>query len=180
MKPDAEFKIRITNENVSIPELTIPTYSTGRRRVADVRQSQGRMEVAIQVDELGIDYYDYRLNGGEWELKEQKRICTLNGVLALNLAQVDILEEGTIEVAYRSESLGRRSSSWADELLSKDNQGKAELMKEAYKLMDGKFVLSGAPVRLRPAVPVNAQNSKEQNKAQHPTDGTPVPEKPKE
>lgn len=164
MKPDAEFKIRNTKENSSTPELSIPTYSTGRRRVVDVRQSQGRMEVAIQVDELGIDYYDYRLNGGEWELKGQKRICTLDGVLALNLAQVDILEEGIIEVAYRGESLGRRSSSWADELLSKENQGKAGLMKEAYKLKDGQFVLSGEPVRLRPAVPANTQNSEEQNR----------------
>jgi hypothetical protein len=179
-KPDAAFRIRPENENPSIPELSIPTYTTMRSRVVDIRQSESRMEVAIQVDELGIAYYDYKLENGKWILKGTKNVCALSGALAQALAQVDILDDGRVEVAYRSESLDRRSSSWADELLSKENQGKAGLMKEEYKLKDGQFVLSGEPVRLRPAVPVNAQNSEEQNKAQHPTDGTPVPEKPKE
>lgn len=164
MKPDAAFRIRNANKNSSTPELSIPAYSTMRSRVVDVRQSQNRMEVAIQVDELGIDYYDYRLKGGQWVLNGQKRICSLNGVLALNLAQVDILAGDVVEVAYRDESSGGRDSSWADELLTKENRGKAGLLREEYKLKDGQFVLSGAPVRLRPAVTSNSQNPKEQNR----------------
>lgn len=180
MKPDAEFRIQPTSENADIPELVIPTYSTGRRRVVDVRQSQNRMEVAIQIDELGIDYYDYRLNGGSWVLNEQKRICSLNGVLALNLAQVDLLEDGRVEILYRDGSSGGRATPWNDELLSKQNQGKEGLMKEKYKLQDGQFALTDDPVRLRPAVAANTQKSEEQNKAQHPTGGAAEPEKPKE
>jgi hypothetical protein len=180
MKPDAEFRIQPTNDNADIPELAIPTYSTGRRRIVDVRHSQGRMEVAIQVDELGIDYYDYRLNDGHWTLEKQRRICSLNGMLALKLAQVDIVEDGLVQVTYRDESSDGRASSWADELLTKENRGKAGLMKEEYKLKDGQFTLSGDPVRLRPAVAANTQKSEEQNEAQHPTDEAAEPEKPKE
>jgi hypothetical protein len=179
MKPDVEFRIRNANENSSTPVLTIPAYSTMRSRVVDVRQSQNRIEVAIQVDELGIAYHDYKLENDKWILKNTKNICSLSGALALALAQVDILEDGHIEVAYRDESSDRHSSSWADELLSKENRGNAGLMKEVYKLKDGQYALTSAPVRLRPLAEANTQNSKQQ-KTQNPTDGTPAPEKPKE
>lgn len=178
--PDAEFIIRPTKEEATIPELVIPTYSTGRRRVVDVRSSKGRMEVAIQLDELGVDYYDYRLNDGQWNLHEQRRVCSLNGLLALSLAQVDILENGLVEVTFIDGPSGGRASSWDDELLSKQNRGKTGLLKEQYILRNEQFTLSGDPVRLRPSDASNAQKSKEQNKAQHPTDGAPLPEKPKE
>ena len=180
MKPDAAFRIQSKNDNPSIPELSIPTYSTMRSRVVDIRQSKGRMEVAIQVDELGIDYYDYRLNDGAWVLSEKKRVCSLNGVLALNLAQVDLLEEGVVKVAYRDESSGGRASSWANELLTKENREKSGLLREEYKLQNGQFTLSSDPVRFRPEVAANTQKTEEQNKAQHPTDGAAESEKPKE
>lgn len=180
MKPDAAFRIQSENDNPSIPELSIPAYSTMRSRVVDIRQSQNRMEVAIQVDELGIDYYDYRLNDGAWVLSEKKRVCSLNGVLALNLAQVDLLEEGVVKVAYRDGSSGGRASSWANELLTKENREKSGLLREEYKFQNGQFTLSSDPVRFRPEVAANTQKTEEQNKAQHPTDGAVEPEKPKE
>ena len=179
-RPDAEFRIQPTNENADDPALAIPTHSTGRRRVVDVRQSKGRMEVAIQVDEFGIDYYEYGLNDGAWVLKAQKRICSLNGVLALKLAQVDLLENGHVEISYHDGPSAGRASSWESELLSKENHNKAGLLKEEYRLQNGQFVLSSEPVHLRPEVAANTQKSEEQNKAQHPTDGAAESETPKE
>lgn len=181
-KPDALFRVDFAEIDGGLPDLEIPALSTGMRtRVVDVRVSPGRAEVALQVDELGIAYYDYKLENGKWILKGTKNICALSGALALALAQVDILEGGRVEVAYRGESSGRRASSWADELLSKENRGEAGLLKEEYKLQDGQFVLRGDPVRLRPSVVPNARESEEHNpKAQHPTDGAAEPEKPEE
>ena len=43
-------------------------------RIVDVRVSENRIEVAIQLDELGIDYSDYKFADGKWVLQEQKRV----------------------------------------------------------------------------------------------------------
>lgn len=178
-KPDAEFRIQAVQPNQMIPDLVIPTYSTGRRRVVDLRASEERMEVAIQIDELGIGYFDYRLESGKWILKNTKSVCSLSGALALALAQVDIREGGVVEVKYHEGTSVRGKSSWDKELIMKDHNNNDKLLSERYTLREDGFRLAGEPVRLRPKVDVSKIHE-EQNKAQHPTDGAPEPEKPKE
>jgi len=151
-KPDAEFRIKLIKPNKMTPDLVIPTYSTGRRRVVDFRVSQERMEVAIQLDELGIDYYDYKLVDEKWLLQSQKRICSLSGARALALAQVDIREGGVVEIRYREGTSERRKSTWNDELINKDHKQNEKLLLERYDLKPSGFVLVGEPVRLRPNV----------------------------
>lgn len=101
---DAEFRIKAADADPPVPELHIPTYSSSRvrTRVVDVRLSHNRMEVAIQEDEFGIGYFDYRLDGGGWVPGEAKHICSLSGPLSLALAQVDILEGEIVEVKYHA------------------------------------------------------------------------------
>lgn len=179
-KPDAVFRIRSAEIPATHPELEIPTFSYGMRtRIADVRVSENRIEVAIQLDEFGIDYMDYKLVEDQWTLQSKRRVCSLNGALALALAQVDILEDGLIDVKYR-DGVRARQSSWNDELIGKEEREAVGLMSERYQLRDNKFNMIGEPTRLRPAIASNTQKSEEQNKAQHPTDGAPVPEKLKE
>jgi len=180
-KPDAFFRVKFAPSEPQLQDLKIPTFSHGMRtRIVDIRVSADRAEVAVQLDEFEINYMDYKFNDGKWSLQQKKQVCTLSGSLALKLAQVDILGDGLVEVSYRDGYSVGRPSSWVDELLTKQNQGKEGLMKERYKLQGGQFVLTGDPVRLRPTVAANTQKSEEQNNAQHPTDGAAEPEKPKE
>jgi hypothetical protein len=178
-KPDAVFRIRSTEMNAKQPDLEIPTFSSGMRtRVADVRVSENQIEVAMQVDELGIAYFDYRLDNGKWILTKSKNICKLSGPLALALVQVDILKDGSVDVKYR-DGVKERQSSWNDELIDKVERGASGLMSEHYQLSENQFNLIGEPVRLRQATASNTQKSEEQ-KAQHPKDGASVPDKPKD
>jgi hypothetical protein len=179
-KPDAEFRIKSLDANLAIPDLTIPAYSYGMRtRIVDARVSKKRMEIAIQLDELGIDYYDYKLEEGRWVLQSKKRVCSLSGALALALAQVDICEGGVVEMKYREGRSVIRKSSWDNELINKDHKANDKLLSERYALKEGGFRLAGKPVRLRPNTDIS-QTTEEQNKAQHPTDGTVEQEKPEE
>jgi hypothetical protein len=164
-KHDAEFRVTAIQSNSAIPDLAIPTYSSGRRRVVDVRYSKDRIEVAIQVDELGIDYSDYKLVDGVWTLQNKKRVCTLSGALALALAQVDIHEGGVVEIKYHPEGSVARKSSWNDELVNKDHKSNENLNSERFTLKSGEFGLVGDPAKLRPKSDVT-QKIEEQNKTQ--------------
>jgi hypothetical protein len=164
-KHDAEFRVTSIPSNSALPVLVIPTYSSGRRRVVDVHYSKDRIEVAIQVDELGIDYSDYKLADRVWTLQSKKRVCTLNGALALALAQVDILDGGVVEIKYHDESSIARKSSWNDELINKDHKPNQKLNSERYTLKEGEFRLVGAPAKLRPKSDV-PHKIEEQNKTQ--------------
>jgi hypothetical protein len=166
-QPDAELRIKTLDVNLPLPDLTIPAYTTVGTRIADARASQNRMEVAIQLDEFRIDYYDYILEQGKWIQQSKKLICHLNGAFALALAQVDILGGGVVEVRCHDRgSYERSKSGWEQELIRKDYRGKDKLLVERYELKGGECVLVGKPARgLRPQavespIPQGKQNNK--------------------
>jgi hypothetical protein len=165
-KPDAVFRIRSAEIPGTHPELEIPTFSYGMRtRVADVHVSENRIEVAIQLDEFGIDYMDYKLVEGQWALQSKRRVCSLNGALALALAQVDIRDGGVVEVKYHEGVSDSKNTSWDNELTNKNHLANRTLLSEHYTLNEGKFALVGEPARLRPAKAA-PRIIEEQNKTQ--------------
>jgi hypothetical protein len=177
--PDAEFRIKSIPPGKTLPDLVIPTYSTFCSRVVDVRYSNNRVEVVVQNDEFGMNYSDYKLVGEEWVLQGQKSVCSLNGNLALKLAQVNILEGGIVEVKYHEESSVSGKSGWNNELINKDHKHNEKLLSERYALKKDGFVIDGEPVRLRPKTD-KPKAVQEPQKPQPPAGGETVPEKLKE
>lgn len=148
--PDEEFRIKVMGFKSEVPDLIIPTYSTVNVRIAATSLSLNQIEVVIQMDEFRLDYSDYRLVDGKWILKIQKRVCSLNGSLAMALAQVDIHEGGIVEIKYHEGISSKRILSWDKELIQKDHKENDKLLSERYLLKDGEFQLLGKSVRLRP------------------------------
>lgn len=145
-KPDAEFRIKVDQTNGKIPDLTIPTYSYGMKtRIVDTRLSKDRIEVAVQNDELSIDYLDYNLVDGKWVVKSQKSVSALNGPRALALAQVDILEGGIVEVKYSNGFIGSSQTGWDNALISKIHKHDENMQTERYVQEGGNFILVGKP-----------------------------------
>ena len=165
-RPDSIFRVARVPGAEKAPDLIIPTYSTMRSRVADVRVSQGRMEVAIQLDELGIDYYDYRRTTGDWVLQDEKRVCALNGRLSMVIAQVDIAEDG-VKVSFHSKSVPRQTASWDSELFEKPHRNSlGQLKTSRYILKEGNFVLAdqgnGSPSQSGDVAPPAASNAQKE------------------
>jgi hypothetical protein len=178
-KPDSIFRLTRVPGAEKAPDLIIPFYSTVRSRVADVRVSQGRMEVAIQDDEFGIDYYDYRRTTGDWVMQDKKRVCALNGHLSGRIAQVDIAEDG-VKVSFHSKWVPRQTASWDSELFEKPHRNSLEQLKTSrYILGDGNFVLAdqgnGSPSQSGDVAPPAASNTQKEPGLQ---DGEPSVEHP--
>lgn len=148
--PDEKFRIKVIEPKSATPDLIIPTYSSVRIRIADTSISLNRVEIAIQIDEFRIEYSDYRLLNGKWDLKVRKSVCELSGSLAMALAQVEIHEGGIVEVKYHEVISNKRVLSWDNELIQKNHNDNDKLLSERYILKDGEFQLIGKSVRLRP------------------------------
>lgn len=165
-KYNAEFRVSIQSSKNETPELIIPTVSTMLTRVVACRGTKDRIEIAIQVDEFGIGYFDYRLVGGMWILKSTRNVCALNGQIAPRLAQVEILDEGIIDVKLHKDGSKLGKSGWEKELLMKDHKEEKDLLVERYALQNGVFSLVGEASKYRPRPDTKTKENHEQNKTQ--------------
>lgn len=164
--PDAEFRIKYLSNDSPLPDLVIPTYSSGRRRVADARLSKGRFEIVIQTDEFSLDYYDYRLDDEKWALKSKKQVCSLNGQMARRIAQIDILDEGIVDIKLHKEGSNLGKSGWDKELLMKDHKEEKDMLAERYVLKNDGFLLVGEAFNYRPMPKSKAKEDQKHNKPQ--------------
>ena len=163
---NAEFHLTIGKIQNSMPTLIIPTISSAQTRVSGARVKGDRVEVVIQVDEFYLEYMVYNLENSKWTLKFQKKLCSLNGQISTKIAQVDILDEGIIDVKLHNEESNPGKSGWDKELLMKDHKEERDMITERYALKDGLFSLVGEASKYRSKPDTKTEENQEQNKTQ--------------
>ena len=159
-----EIMLSFPDNKGGLPSVTVAEF--GRTRFASIKHTDSRLEVVIQFDEFSLDYYDYRLEAGKWVLSSKKPVCSLNGQISGRIAQVDIVNEETIDVKLHKEGSSLGKSGWDKELLLKDHKEKKDLQVERYALQNGVFSLVGEASKYRSKPDTKTEENQEQNKTQ--------------